>query len=280
MAQLETKEKPVEPTYLATCRLGNPGGLPLVLLHGFPVDGHMWDLLLPELAARGVDDVLVVDGPGWGGSAHLVGPGGHGPVEGLEGYADAVAATLRALGIERAAVAGLSMGGYVAMALAERHPELVAALALLDTKSTLDAPQVRAGRLDMAERALTEGAGVVAPMAGAVLAPATLAGGDVLDAYRAMAGASSGQAIAWAQRAMAARPDRTDALRALARAATPGLVLRGEHDVPCSPADAEHMAAAMGCRVVTVAGAGHFPPMENPAATAQALAELVRQAAR
>lgn len=265
---------------LSARRVGAPCGLPLVLLHGFPVDGRMWELLLPQLSELGVADVIVPDAPGWGGSAHLVGPGGHSPVEGLEGYADALAATLAGMGLERAVVAGLSMGGYVAMALCERHPNLVAGLALLDTKSTLDAAPARAGRLEMAERALTEAAAVLAPMAAAVLAPETLAGGEALDSYREMANASSGEAIAWAQRAMANRPDRTDVLTALRQAATPALVLRGEHDVPCSPADAEHMASALGCEVVTVAGAGHFPPLENPAATAQALAGLMRQAAR
>ncbi|MDO4792443.1 MAG: alpha/beta hydrolase [Buchananella hordeovulneris] len=263
---------------LAITRFGTAGQLPLVLLHGFPVDGRMWDLLRPALAAEGCGDVIVVDGPGFGQSGPLVDEQGGSAVEGLEGYADSVAAALRHAGVERAVVAGLSMGGYVAVALAERHPELVAGLAMLDTKSTADAPEAAAGRLAMAQRAPAEGSAVVAAMVANVLAPATLEGGEALERYRAMADAAAGGAIAWAQRAMAARPDRTSVLAALRERAVPGLVLRGEFDKPCTPADAAHMAEHLGAQVVTVSGAGHFPALENPPATARALADLLERA--
>src|SRR5699024_8809125 len=112
---------------------------PLVLLHAFPLDARMWAStisVLPEVP------VLTLDAPGFGGSAPLEG--------GLEEAADAVTGTLAAAGVRRSVVAGLSMGGYTLLALAERHPGLLTGVGLLDTKASVDPPQGRANRLQMA----------------------------------------------------------------------------------------------------------------------------------
>ena len=92
-------------------------GLPLVLLHGFPLDHRMWDEVASLLPPG--HPVHAVDLPGTPGHATDL------PEPALETSADLVAEVLRAAGVERAVVAGLSMGGYVALALVERHPDLV-----------------------------------------------------------------------------------------------------------------------------------------------------------
>ena len=81
--------------------------------------------------------------------------------------------------------------------------------------------------------------------------------------------------IAWAQRAMAARPDRTEVLRAFAGPAT---VVVGEQD-ELSPIDAaRHMAVALAdARLVVVPGAGHMTAIENPEPVAVALGDLLRR---
>ncbi|HUX71464.1 MAG TPA: alpha/beta fold hydrolase, partial [Cellulomonadaceae bacterium] len=117
------------------------GSAPLVLLHGFPVDSRMWT----EVAALlpGGRDVLAIDLPGLGDSAagtvvaDRLGEAGVASTSApaLETSADAVWLTLQRRGVERAIVVGLSMGGYVAMAILDRHPGLVRGLALLDTRS-------------------------------------------------------------------------------------------------------------------------------------------------
>ncbi len=138
-------------------RHGRAGSLPLVLLHGFPLDHRMWLDVTALLA--GDPTVLAPDLPGFGVSpvgedvARVVG----GEEPSIDVMADGVAATLRAAGIGGAVVAGLSMGGYVAMALAERHPDLVVGLGLLDTKSTADSDEARANRLRVADAVLAEG---------------------------------------------------------------------------------------------------------------------------
>src|SRR5690606_15302720 len=84
--------------------------------------------------------------------------------------ADAVATTLRSHGVERALVAGLSMGGYVALALSERHPDLVAGLGLVDTRSTADTDEARANRLRIADAVVAAGTvDEVLPMAEGML---------------------------------------------------------------------------------------------------------------
>lgn len=114
-------------------------GVPLVLLHAFPLDSGMWD----EVARR-LDGVPVVriDAPGFGSAP----PRGE---AGLEAFALDVVAAVRELGAEQAVLAGLSMGGYVAMAVAEEAPGALAGLALLSTKASADPEPARAARLEM-----------------------------------------------------------------------------------------------------------------------------------
>lgn len=236
---------------------------PLVLLHGFPLDSRMWAYTIsaaPQLPA------ITIDAPGFGSSPTVDG--------GLEGYADAVAGTLERAGTPRAVVAGLSMGGYAALALAERHPHLLAGIGLLDTKAGRDPEDKRAGRLQMAEDALGEaGAEVVAPMVDSLLASG--APEEVRTEVREWLAHAPPSGIAWAQRAMAARTDRLAALTSLD---VPGLVLRGAQDAMASLAEHEEMAAPLGTRVVEVDGAGHLSAVESPGEVAAALTDLYARA--
>ncbi len=242
-----------------------PGtGVPLVLLHAFPLDSRMW----ADVAAALPDGlpVLAVDLPGLGAAQ-----GVPLPEPALESSADAVAAVLAQDGQHRAVVAGLSMGGYVALALVERHPDLVVGLGLLDTKATADGADAHANRLRVA--AAVEESGTVdevLPMATA------LVGTDARDRgvparVEAWIGAQPAAGVAWSQRAMAARPDRTGVL---AGYRGPALVLVGEEDGPTPPAEARRSADLLGVRPVVVPGAGHLTAVETPDAVAEALADL------
>jgi pimeloyl-ACP methyl ester carboxylesterase len=199
---------------------------------------------------------------------------GAGPEPSLEVAADAVAATLAALGVTRAVVAGLSMGGYTALALLERHPGLVAGLALLDTRSTPDDDAARARRLRVADAVLA--AGDLAELSGT---PRGLLGApnrdraDLVDRVAGWIGEQTPAGVAWSQRAMAARPDRT---AVLSRFAGPAIVLVGAGDELTPVATAEHMAAALQqVELVVVPRAGHLTPVEDPAAVAVALTRLL-----
>lgn len=241
-------------------------GVPLVLLHAFPLDSRMWD----EVAQR-LDGVPLVrvDAPGFGGSAA--------GEPGLEGFGLDVVAAIRQLGSDQAVVAGLSMGGYVAMALAERHAGLLAGLALLDTRSGADTEAARDNRLRVAEAVLAQDS--VEPVLGM---RTTLLGAtsratrpDLVEHLETWIGDQGPRGVAWAQRAMAARPDRTEVL---GEVGCPALVVVGEED-ELAPVDvARAMAEALACEVVVVPGAGHMTPIENPEPVAAALSALLQRA--
>ena len=166
------------------------------------------------------------------------------------------------------------MGGYTALALLERHPDLVAGLALMDTKSTADAPEAHANRLRIADEA--EASGTVDPvraMSGVLLGETTRTlRPEVTATVDRWIGEQTPAAVAWCQRAMAARPDRTDVLRSYDG---PVLVLVGDEDTVTPVAAAEHLvAAAPRARLVIVPHAGHLTAIEDPAAVAAALSEL------
>lgn len=259
-------------TTLALHHHGPSDGTPLVLLHGFPLDARMWDGVVAALADQ--VRVIAVDAPGFGASPSFeeVAVGVGRPAEpSLETYADAVAQSLRGVGVTRAVVAGLSMGGYTALALAERHRGLLAGIALLDTKAEDDGEDARAGRLAVAARAEDEGSAAVAGMIDAVLGETTHAQRpDVVDRMRAWLVAAPAAGIAWGQRAMAARPARLTALEDLE---VPGLVLRGAEDAMSPQDSAEAMARALGggSELVVVPRVGHMSAVEDPDAVADVL---------
>ncbi|MFH5824067.1 alpha/beta fold hydrolase [Georgenia sp. AZ-5] len=264
---------------LALHHYGPDFDLPLVLLHAFPLDSAMWD---DVVALLGDLPVILVDAPGFGASpapAAVAEELGRPAEPSLETYADAVAASLRAAGVERAVVAGLSMGGYAVLALAERHRGLLAGAGLLDTKAGPDDEAARENRLRVAAAAEEQGAAAVAPMLAGVLGATTQAQRpDLVERVGAALAASPGEGIAWAQRAMAARPGRLSALEDLR---VPVLVLRGVED-DLSPQEAANQLAEVlaDVEVVVVPHAGHLSPLEQPEAVAHALRSLHERCAQ
>ncbi|GAA1862586.1 alpha/beta hydrolase [Myceligenerans crystallogenes] len=258
-------------TPLNTVDLRVGGGLPLVLLHGFPLDLRMWATcaaaLAPGIRAIGVDL------PGAGHSD--LDPGA---APALEHSAERVHDTLRGLGVGNAIVVGLSMGGYVALALADLYPGFVAGLGLVDTKSTADGTEALANRHRIAgtvERDQTVDA--VLGMPAALLSARSLAERRTLvPTLEAWIRAQSPAGVAWVQRAMAARPDRTAVLE---KYEAPVAVVVGVEDKLAPLDQAEHMAAAAtrgggDVTLTAVPDAGHMAPVEDPAAVAGALSLL------
>ena len=226
---------------------------PVVLLHAFPLDARMWDGLRPALG----DAVITPDLPGFGTAPPAAAPD-------LDEAASAVLATLDGLGVERAVVGGCSMGGYVAMALLRRAPARVAGLILVNTKASADTDAAREKRYATAAKAEAEGIGGLADdMLTTLLGTTTIATRPAVEArLRALIGEQSPAAVAWAQRAMAARPDSFAALRG---ADVPALVLRGAEDALIPGEEADAMVAALPhADYVEVAGAGHLAPLELP----------------
>ena len=136
-------------------------GAPVVLVHGYPLDGAMWSGVSRALMSR-----LRIVKPDLPGRGDTVAPS----AGSMEDYADFLEAILQALDAP-AGVAGFSMGGYAALALARRRPEKLAALALVDTRAQ---PDDEAGRAKRDEAIAAVGSGGVAPIADAMMPQAPL----------------------------------------------------------------------------------------------------------
>ena len=146
-------------------------GLPLVLVHGFPLDHHMWS---PQIEAlRDQCRVIAPDLRGFGHSSLAEGDAEDGVEMGR--YAADVAIVLEQIGVKEPAIlCGFSMGGYVLWQFLRLFPERVQAFVLCDTKATADTDQARATRLQVAEAVTGHGAGPVAEaMLPKLLAPET-----------------------------------------------------------------------------------------------------------
>ena len=120
------------PTALHVCD-SEQGERCVVLLHGYLESLLVWEEFVPLLYKR--VRVVTLDLPGHGISEVK------GEVHTMEFLADTVADGLRALGIERCTLVGHSMGGYVALAFLERHPEMLDGLVLLSSTPNADTPE-------------------------------------------------------------------------------------------------------------------------------------------
>jgi pimeloyl-ACP methyl ester carboxylesterase len=198
----------------------------------------------------------------------------------LDVYADHLVRELDAGGHDRFVLGGTSMGGYTAMALCRRLPGRIAGLALIDTKATADTAEAAVGRRAMAQ-AMVDGA-TTDPLVENVLPKllgSTTVGTrpDVAERVRGWVQDADPAAAAWAQQAMAARPDSLDTLRGMH---VPTLVVVGEEDVLSPPADAGIMAAALSdCELLLIPKVGHLTPVEAPAEVTAALQGLMRRVA-
>jgi pimeloyl-ACP methyl ester carboxylesterase len=242
-------------------------GVPLVLVHGFPLDRTVWTAQATGLA--GAARVIAPDLRGFGESPMPDGPAT------MYDYAADVAALLDALSIERAVIGGVSMGGYVAFAFRRLFPGRVTALVLVDTRPGPDSPEARRARDDAAAVARTEGvAAVAARMLPKMLAPETAEKRP--EVQRSLHALMARQSRAGVVAALAAMRDRPDSTPDLARIAVPTLVVAGAEDALIAPSESEAMAKAIpGARLAMIAGAGHLPNWEAPNAFNDAVRAFV-----
>lgn len=232
----------------------------VLFLHAFPLDADMWE---PQLAAPAAGWRYVApDLRGFGGSP---GPGGDpGAPPSLDDYVDDVLALVDALRVETPVVAGLSMGGYAALALVRRAPERVRGLVLADTRADADNPAARAGRQRVIE-ALDHGGvrPVVEGLVPRLLGRSTLAARPEIAAQVLALGARQPiEGVRAAVRRMMGRPDATALLEGIS---SPVLVIVGEEDGITNPETARTMCGRMpDADMVVIPGAGHLSNLEQP----------------
>ena len=241
---------------LAYERFGN--GAPLMLIHGFPLDHTSWnevasllendfDLILPDL--RGFGQSTTVETPYT-----------------ITDMADDLARVLDHLGIEKTALAGHSMGGYVALAFAKKYPHRVSGLGLVSSQAAADAPERKEGRYKTAAAAAEKGVSVVVEAMTPNLSPNV----GVQAFVRGVMEKQKPSAIIGALKAMAEREDLMPYLPTVTT--FPVVLIHGNADVLIQIERAREIKAALpSARLVELQGAGHMPMMEFPEATAEAL---------
>jgi pimeloyl-ACP methyl ester carboxylesterase len=245
-------------------------GRPVILLHAFPLMGAMFAEQQDRLSDRA--RVVVPDLRGFGESP---GSAADAPAS-VDVMADDVAALLDRLTIDTCVIGGISMGGYVAMAMLRRHRDRVAAVVLMDTKATADDEAAKLNRERIAQATLEHGSRALRPMLDTLVGPTTRNGRPaVMTTVTSWIESARPESVAWAQRAMAGRPDSA---ATLATADVPGFVIVGEEDHITGHDDALAMASAFTppAPVHVIPGAGHLSAVENPAAVTSALADVLR----
>ena len=259
---------------------------PVLFVHGFPFNGGMWQAqmdalpdewrgLAPDLRGFGASPL---EEPGRelpraaeGGAVALHGE----PVLTMDRLADDLARLLEDEGGEPAVICGLSMGGYAAFALFRRHPRLVRALVLADTRAGADSAEARQNRARTARTIREHGVRpIAAAMVGGLLAPVTREDRPgVVDQVRRMIEGTAPATVIAALAGMAERPDSSPLLP---RINVPTLVVVGEHDQLTPPEVGAAMAGAIPeARLEVLAGAGHLTPLENPTAFNSAMLEIL-----
>ncbi|HEU5169372.1 MAG TPA: alpha/beta fold hydrolase, partial [Gemmatimonadales bacterium] len=242
-------------------------GPAILFVHGYPLDRSVWE---PQVAA--LDGWLRI-APDLRGMGQSDAPDlGYA----MATYAEDLVALLDALGVERAVLCGLSMGGYVAFELLRRWRDRVRGLILVDTRAEADGAEGRRAREAAAQQARDHGAGAIADsMLPTMFAPGAGERRPALVArVRAIMAATPVAGIVGALAAMRDRVDSTPLLPTLA--GLPTLVVVGAEDQLTPPACARAMAHRIpGARLVVVPEAGHLAPIEAAEATTRAIREFL-----
>ncbi len=244
-------------------------GMPVLFIHGFPHDRSLWHHQCSALSTH--VRCIAPDLRGFGESST------EGPYS-IDQYADDLAQLLAHLDVRQAVVCGLSMGGYVAMAMWRRHPQIILALVLCDTKAGSDTDEGRKKRNELIALAEREGSHAIAAtqIAGMLGKTTREKRPDIVLRTQAMMQRAP---VAGIVGALTAMRDRPDAKPTLATVTVPTLVVVGDEDVLTPVAEAEGIVSALSAnakaKLEVIHGAGHASCMERPAGVTHVLAEFL-----
>jgi pimeloyl-ACP methyl ester carboxylesterase len=188
-----------------------------------------------------------------------------------------VAQLLDHLEIPRAAIGGLSMGGYVVLAFYKQFPSRVRALVLADTRAQADTEEAKQTRAQQAEKARSEGmAGIADAMLPKLLTPETVSKRpEIVKRVRDMMLKTKSEGAAAALMGMAERDDQT---LLLSNISAPALILVGAEDAITPVADSEKMHREIaGSRLVVLENAGHVSNLERTEQFNEALTDFLRE---
>jgi len=232
-------------------------GTPLVLLHGYPLDHHLWDDIVPLL--KDTFDLIIPDLRGFGESTTIDTPCT------MDDFASDIAGLLDHLGIKKTAIAGHSMGGYVALAFAKLYPDRVSGLGLVSTQVLADPPDRKEGRYKTAAEVAEKGiSGVVDTMT-----PRFTSDPRWQTFARTSMEAQQPAAYIGALKAMAERANSTSLLSSIQY---PVVVIHGDADALIPIDRARDVKAALPeSTLIEIKDAGHMPMREAPNESAKGL---------
>jgi 3-oxoadipate enol-lactonase len=242
----------------------NGSGIPLLLIHGYPLSRALWEPQVTGLAD--VARVLALDLRGHGGSD--VGPESYS----MSVLADDCRRLLDTLGIAQPVVlGGLSMGGYVVFEFYRKYPQRIAGLILAATRAGADSPEAKANRDTAATTAREKGVGaIVETMLPKILSQKSFQTRPKLVTRVRKLMASTPLAAVLGD--LAAMRDRADSTAILAQIDKPTLILHGADDQLIPPAEAQATGAAIpNARLQILPEAGHLLNLEQPEAFNEAV---------
>jgi pimeloyl-ACP methyl ester carboxylesterase len=247
-------------------------GRTCILIHAFPLSADQW---LPQLARVPQGWRFVApDVRGFRGIGQAYQDVGLDQAT-MATHAADVLQLMSHLDVDTAVIGGVSMGGYVAMAVAKAAPRRLDGLVLADTRATADTDEGRAGRDAMIAKVRADGVSVVADAMLPKLIGETSKREqpDLTDAVRELIMRNTPEAVVSALAAMKARPDSTEVL---AQLECPSLVVCGEEDVITPMTDSESMAATLRhSTLVRIPRAGHLSNLEAPLVFNEALGRFL-----
>lgn len=245
-------------------------GTPVVLLHGYPLNRHIFDPQLEALSQQA--RVLTPDLRGHGDSQAVADP------YSMDLLAQDVAALLDQLQItEPVILGGLSMGGYITFAFYRLFPERVKGLILTATRAAADTPTAREARQQAAQNARRQGVAAIAEaMLPKLLAPSSREQRpELVNAVRDIMLSTSLEGVLGDLAVMAARPNSTSTLPTIQ---VPTLVVHGAQDSLIPLAEAQAMQQAIpNAHLEVILEAGHLPTLETPEAFNQVVRQFLKQ---
>ena len=249
--------------------VGNPAGIPIVFLHGFPFSHEMWK---PQLDAIGNRyRAIAYDIRGHGES--YVGDGQFT----IEGHVDDLIAVLDHFKIQQSIIVGLSMGGYIALRALERNPKRFRAAVLCDTRSEADSTESKLKRFESMKSVKTHGSAAFAEgFVKAVFDQWTFTRTpEIIHSIQNTISRTTPLSIAGTLLALASRTDTTPSLSSIK---IPTLILVGEHDSTTPPSAAQALHERISGSVLhIVPNAAHMSNMENPGYFNEKLFEFLKR---
>jgi pimeloyl-ACP methyl ester carboxylesterase len=243
-------------------------GLPLVLIHGFPLCRKMW-LPQAEVLAKAGCRVITPDLRGFGESGLISGTAS------MDIYADDIVALMDHLGIDKAVVGGMSMGGYVLLNLLERYPDRVAAPVFIVTKAGGDDDAGKARRTALAEACRVQGIlPVVEAFRNLLFAPETLRDNpELVDEVFGWINATDPRGAA---AGLIAMRERKDCVAMLGSISQPALVIGADLDQAAPVENSRIIAAGLpDVELCILHGGGHMVNLEQPAGFNEAILEFL-----